>query len=214
MNLRRHVVSQFGNPRGPFGWVAGRIMSRRASNVERTTATVDLLGLSRHAHVLELGHGPGIGLERALRAAPEGRVVGLEHSATMSSMAARRNRRAVRAGRLRLVVADAQAPPADIGSFDAIFSSNVWQFWDDPAATLLAWRPHLAPGGLMAVTFRPPHPGAVAGEALAVGDRIADDLSAAGYDGVHIERVPIGDLPAVCVLGSVGVAVPPHEVPV
>lgn len=201
MSLRQHIVGQFGHPRGPLGWLAGRVMSRRESNVERTIATVRLLGLRPEASVLELGHGPGIGLAHALAAAPNGQVVGLERSTAMSSMAARRNRSAVRDGRLSLVVADAERPPTDIGTFDAIFSSNVWLFWQDPVTTLQAWSSHLVPGGVMAVTFRPPHPKADEVEAIAAGARIASDLSAAGYHQVRTELIPIGDVPAVCVLG-------------
>jgi SAM-dependent methyltransferase len=201
MSIKQQLVSQFGYPRGPLGWVAGRIMTKRTSNVERTLATVDLLGLAPTDRVLELGHGPGIGLERSLALVPHGSVVGLERSTTMRSMARRRNRTALEQGRLRLVTADAQRPPADIGQFDAIFSSNVWLFWDDPAETLRSWLAHLAPGATMAVTFRPPHPKADETEALAAGERIVDHLTQAGYQDVRLELIQIGDVPAVCGIG-------------
>ncbi len=201
MSIRQRLIGQFGHPRGPLGWIAGRIMTKRTANVERTLATVDLLGLAPTDRVLELGHGPGIGLERALAMVPSGSVVGLERSATMRSMAARRNRAAAQDGRLRLVTADAQQPPADIGQFDAIFSSNVWLFWDDPAETLRRWLAHLNPGATMAVTFRPPHPKADTSEALAAGQKITDDLNEAGYCDVRLELIQIGEIPAVCGLG-------------
>jgi len=205
MSIQQRLVSQFGHPRGPLGWVAGRIMSKRTSNVDRTLATIDLLDLSPTAGVLELGHGPGVGLERALAVVVDGSVVGLEQSTTMRSMAARRNRDAERSGRLTLVTADAQSPPPDIGQFDAIFSSNVWQFWSDPIETLRRWQAHLTPGGTMAVTFRPPHPKADEAEALGAGERIVDHLPQAGYHDVRLERIQIGDVPAVC---GIGVAAP------
>lgn len=177
-------------------------MSKRESNVERTIATVDVLALAPTDRVLEIGHGPGVGLERSLAVAAQGSVVGLEQSTTMRSMAERRSKAAVETGRLTFVTADAQRPPTDIGQFDAIFSSNVWQFWDDPVDTLRRWRPHLEPGGTMAVTFRPPHPKADAAEALDAGNRIVDQLTEAGYADVHLETIPIGDVPAVCGIGS------------
>jgi SAM-dependent methyltransferase len=105
---------------------------------------------------------------------------------------------------LAFVTADAQSPPADIGQFDAIFSSNVWQFWSDPIETLRCWLAHVGPGGSMAVTFRPPHPKADEGEALAAGQRIVDHLRQAGYRDVRLETFQIGDVPAVCGIGSAG----------
>ena len=201
MSIRKHLHKQFGHPTGALGWLAGRIMSKRTSNVERTLATIDLLSLDPASRVLEIGHGPGVGLERVLQVVTDRSVVGLEQSTTMRSMAARRNKGAVDSGRLTLVTADAEQPPKDVGQFDAIFSSNVWQFWSDPVSTLARWRPHLASGGVMAVTFRPPHPKADEAEALAAGDRIIGHLSEAGYVDVRLETIPIGDVPAVCGLG-------------
>ena len=197
--IKQRLMRQFPNPQGPLGWVAGVIMSKREANIARTLATVELLELSSDDRVLEIGHGPGIGLEAALDAA--GAVVGLEQSTAMRSMAARRNRRAVADGRLTFVVADAQHPPAGIGVFDAVFSSNVWQFWSDQVATLVAWRDHLTPGGRMAVTFRPPLSNATEAEALAAGDEIVEQLVEAGYVDVRLELIPVGDIPAVCALG-------------
>ena len=115
--IKQRLFAQFRNPHGPLGWVAGRIMSKRESNVARTLATVDLLETCTGDRVLEIGHGPGVGLEAAL--AVSGDVVGLERSTSMRSMAARRNRAAVRDGRLVFVVADAQDPPPGLDGFDA-----------------------------------------------------------------------------------------------
>lgn len=197
--IKQRLMRQFPNPRGPLGWVAGVIMSRRDANVARTLATVDLLGLSPTDRVLEIGHGPGIGLEAALRVA--GEVVGLEQSKKMRSMAARRNRTDVRTGRLSFVTADAQEPTGDLGEFDAIFSSNVWQFWSDPVVTLTWWRDRLVPGGTMAVTYRPPLAGATEADAVAAGDLIVRQLGEGGYDDVRLELVSIGAVPAVCAMG-------------
>lgn len=197
--IKQRLLRQFPNPRGPLGWVAGVIMRRRTINVQRTLATIELLGLGPTDRVLELGHGPGVGLEAVLVKA--GQAVGIEQSSVMSRMAARRNRRAIADGRLRLLVADAQRPPDDAGEFAAIFSSNVWQFWSDQVATLAAWRDHLGSGGVMAVTYRPPMADASRADALAAGDVIVEQLRDAGYGDVRLELIPFGDVPAVCALG-------------
>lgn len=194
------LKSQFGRPHGPLGWVAGRMMERR--NATRAAATVDLLDLAPDARVLELGHGPGIALRHALDAAPDGHVVGVEHSEVMSRMARRRNAAAVAAGRLELVVADVERPPpTGLRGFDVIFSCNVWLFWSTPVATLEQWRERLAPGGTMAIVHRPPAPDATAADTAAAGERIAADLADAGYADIRCEPLDLEGTPGICVLG-------------
>ena len=58
-----HLAGQFGNPHGPLGRLAGRIMATRGSNIERNRWTVDLLELKPHHRVLEVGYGPGLAIE-------------------------------------------------------------------------------------------------------------------------------------------------------
>ena len=65
--IARHLGDQFRRPRGPLGRVAGRIMAQRSSNVERSRWTVERLELNTDARVLELGYGPGLGIEAALQ---------------------------------------------------------------------------------------------------------------------------------------------------
>jgi len=137
-------------------------MSRRTSNLDRTRWTGDLLELAPDARTLEVGHGPGIGLEASLAAVPRGSVVGLDHSRTMHAMAAKRNRADLGAGRLQLPVDDAEHLPPGLGRFDAIYSCNVWLFWTDPVATMAALSDLLVPGGRMAITHLPRHGNATA----------------------------------------------------
>lgn len=198
--VKRHLYDQFRRPRGPLGRIAGRIMSNRSSNIERSRWTVDLLDLAPTARVLEIGYGPGLGLQAALAAAPEGTVVGLDHSSTMCSAAAKRNAGAVDSGRLSLRVGDAQVPPADLGEFDAIFSCNVWQFWDDQVATQRRLAGHLAPGGAMAVTFLPRHDGADVAAADDAATVIEFQLKEVGLVEPERHDLDLDPVPAVCII--------------
>jgi SAM-dependent methyltransferase len=195
-------VSQFGRPRGLLGVVAGRVMSRRPSNRERSRWTVELLELAPTDRVLEIGPGPGLGLAAALAAvgphSAPGQIVGLDHSETMLHMAARRLGGAVAEGRVRLVRGDAADPPPDLGTFDAVFSCNVWLFWPDPVAVLTGLRDHLVDGGRMAVAHLPRHGGATGADARAAGQRILEHLEAAGYVGGELSELPLAPVPAVC----------------
>jgi SAM-dependent methyltransferase len=198
--ITNHLYDQFRRPRGPLGHLAGRIMSKRSSNVERSQWTVDLLGLEPGVRVLEVGYGPGLGIEAALAAAPGVSVVGLDHSSTMKNAAAKRNGAAVRERRLSLRVGDAQVPPGDLGRFDAIFSCNVWLFWDDPVDTLTRLAALLEPGGQLAVTHLPRHGSADASATEEVGDRIETQLKEIGLVDVERHTLHLDPAPAVCVI--------------
>lgn len=198
--ITNHLYDQFRLPRGPLGHLAGRIMSKRSSNVERSEWTVDLLDLEPDARVLEVGFGPGLGVEAALAATPDGAVVGLDHSSTMRSAAKKRNAAAMSAGRLTLRVDDAQDPPDDLGSFDAIFSCNVWLFWDDQVDTLTRLAALLAPGGKLAVTHLPRHGGADASATAEAGDRIETQLKEVGLVDIERHTLDLESVPAVCVI--------------
>jgi trans-aconitate methyltransferase len=102
------------------------------------------------SRVLELGHGPGIGLELLLAAYPEASVHGLEQSEAMIAQATRRNRAAVDAGRLAFELGDA-TEARSLGPFDLIAAVHVIYFWPDPVAPLTALREALAPGGTLAI---------------------------------------------------------------
>ena len=110
MSLRSYVIGQFRRPCGWVGVLAGWIMATRPSNRLRNAWTVKLLELRPGDRVLEVGHGPGLALGLAAAKVPQGRVVGLDHSRTMHAQAARRNRAAIREGRVRFLVGSIEGP--------------------------------------------------------------------------------------------------------
>jgi ubiquinone/menaquinone biosynthesis C-methylase UbiE len=139
-------------------------------------------------------------LAAALARLDTGRLVGLDHSATMRHMA--RRRLGTSSGRVELLVGDAQALPADIGTFDKVFSCNVWLFWPEPVTVLSALRTLLAPGGTMAVTHLPRHGGATRDVTLKAGATITAQLEQAGYHDIRREILDLNPVPAVCVLAA------------
>jgi SAM-dependent methyltransferase len=202
--IKRRLFDQFRLPRGALGIVAGRIMSKRSSNQERSAWTVEVLDLQPGDRVLELGYGPGLGIEAALTDLPRGQVVGVDHSDTMRRMATKRIRSHPHADDVHvdLRVGDAQGLPTDIGTFDKIFSCNVWLFWREPVAVFEQLRPHLKPGGTIAVTHLPRHGDATRDTTMAAATAIRAQLESAGYVGIRHEMLDIEPVPAVCVLAT------------
>ena len=202
MNPAPSVVRQFRQPSGVVGHLAGWIMARRPSNIERNLWTLELLNLEAGDHLLEVGYGPGIAIEAAAKVITQGRITGIDHSPTMYRQARARNRRAVEDGRVRLLTGSVEELPLDAGPFDKICSMNVVQFWDSPEAVFCQLRLCLNEGGRLATTYMPRHRGARPRDAMRRADRIATQLSAAGFSHVAIHENPMKPMPVISVLAT------------
>ncbi len=202
MSLRAAVVSQFREPRGALGHLAGWVMARRASNRQRIGWTVDLLGLDPGDRVLEFGCGPGVGLALCAPRLSSGCVVGLDHSQVMLDQAARRNRAAVGCGRARLQRGGLEALPGLGGGFDKVFSSNVIQFLPDKVAAFRAFHGAMIAGGIVATTYLPRRRGATRETARAMAEEVATAMTTAGFAAIRTAELPLEPVPAVCVLGA------------
>ncbi|MGY1636221.1 class I SAM-dependent methyltransferase [Geodermatophilus sp. SYSU D00742] len=99
-----------------------------AAPSERLAWAAAVVAPSAGERVLEVGCGHGVLV--ALLAGRGAEVLGLDRSPAMVAAAARRNRAAVEAGRVRLQAA--QLLDADLGSgpFDVVVSFDVRAFWD------------------------------------------------------------------------------------
>lgn len=199
--LVRSVVGQFHHPRGLGGQVAGWVMGRRASNVERNRWAVGLLDVRPTDRVLEVGCGPGVALAALAERAVEGSVVGVDHSDVMIRQARRRNAAAVAAGRVRLVHASVDGLRVTGGPFDAALAVNTVGMWPQPAARLAELGGLLRPGGRIALVSQPRCPGATAATSAAAADELAALLAHAGFEVRQIETLDL-DPPAVCVLAT------------
>ncbi len=201
MNIRNYIVGQFGKPRGPVGQLAGWIMANRGSNLQRNSWTIDLLDIDATDRVLEIGCGPGVGLERAVARAIGGQVVGLDHSATMLQQAAARNAAALSAGKLELLLGGLDVLDALSRPFDKVFSANVVQFFADKKAAFRANYTAITPGGTIATTYQPRHKNPERKDALRFAEEVSEHMAAAGFSAIRTEKLPLQPVPAICVLG-------------
>ena len=177
--------------------------------------------------VLDIGCGGGeTALELARAVAPDGKVLGIDLSASVLAFA----RRAVKdCERVRLVEADAQVFPFEPASFDAAFSRFGVMFFADPIAAFSNIHRSLKPGGRLAFVcwralnenqldllplqaasaYLPPQPvhdrDAPGPFAFAKPERVRGILARAGFTDIeitaHDEPVGSGDLEtmlAVC----------------
>src|SRR5918996_2771891 len=82
------MENMFCAPKGALGRLGGQLMSQ---DRWLPAWVLDLLEINPSDSVLEVGSGPGVGLELAAERAHQGKVVGVDPSVTMLEMARHRN---------------------------------------------------------------------------------------------------------------------------
>jgi SAM-dependent methyltransferase len=97
---------------------------------------VEQLGVQPEDRVLEVGcgHGVAVSLVCERLVGGRGRVTGIDRSAKMTAMAARRAREHVEAGAAELVTGAAEATDLGARRFDLVFGVNVAALWRGRAA--------------------------------------------------------------------------------
>jgi len=151
-------------------------MALRPSNRKRNAWAVSLMDVQASDRVLEIGFGPGIAIREIARRATRGQVVGIDRSAVMGAQAGRRNAAAIRAGRVSLVVASIEDPPAFDRPFDKILAVNNMGMWSEPALRLRELAGLLCGGGVIAIVTQPRCPGATAETTAVAARQVVDAL--------------------------------------
>jgi SAM-dependent methyltransferase len=202
MNVWQHISSQFGKPNGFLGSIAGFIMTHRASNRERNTWAVDLLNLQLSDIVLEIGFGPGLALEMMSKFISSGKIYGIDHSQKMYSLAQARNKNAIAAGRMELLLGSVADVPKLARKIDKVLDVNSFQFWDDQVNSLLTLKKCMNKGGTIAIVHQPRKPGSTGSDADNAGHKIMACLKDAGFEGIVLHKKNMKPVPTICVMGS------------
>jgi ubiquinone/menaquinone biosynthesis C-methylase UbiE len=121
------------------------------ANRRYATWAIDLLAPRQQDSVLEIGFGPGVGIE--LLSARAHRIAGADPSAEMLRQARRRNAAPISEGRVELCQASAEHMPFQAASFDKALAVNSMQLWPDVPAGLRELSRVLAQGGRVALAF-------------------------------------------------------------
>ncbi len=144
------MENMFCAPKGVLGRLGGRLMSQD----RRLPAwVIELLEITPSDSVLEVGFGPGLGLELAAQRAHEGRVVGVDRSETMLEIAQQRNQALIEAGRIELHLSTVEKLPVADATFDKAMTMKSLHLWPDAVTGLQEIRRTLRPGGHIAVAI-------------------------------------------------------------
>ncbi len=195
----RRLVGQFHRPHGLGGHVAGWVMAHRSSNVRRNRWVVSQLDVRPSDRILEIGFGPGVAIAALSGLSTNGVVFGVDHSDVMVRIARRRNAAAVRAGRVDLRLATADALPDFGAPLDKVLAVNSMGFWSEPLARLKELHGLLRAGGTIAIASQPRCRGATADTSAKAAREIQLLLRAAGFSPTPAVTLEL-DPPVVCVL--------------
>jgi SAM-dependent methyltransferase len=179
MSLWETVAAQFGKPSGFLGVLAGFIMANRSSNKERIEWGISLLDIQPADHVLEIGFGPGVAIQRMCDLVTDGIIYGIDHSELMVRKASDRNKNATESGKAKLILA-----------------------WDDPVKSLQEIKKVMTPHGIITIVHQPRKPGATDQDSTAAGDRFSEYLEQAQFTNIRIEKKLMKPVSTVCVLGT------------
>ncbi|MGH6834999.1 MAG: class I SAM-dependent methyltransferase [Methylocella sp.] len=150
------------------------------AGTNRTCAAwvTNLLDVQPSDKVLEVGFGPGVGIQLLSSAAPAGHVAGIDASKEMVAQATTRNKKAVESGQVELRHGFVASLPFAGNTFDKALAINSMQVWPDAVAGLAEMRRVLKSGGEVALGFTPysgqPNTG------------LAEALAAAGFVNAHV----------------------------
>lgn len=141
---------------------------------------IGLLEIEPNDKVLEVGFGPGVGINLLARLASGGYVIGVDPSKEMVADARARNKKAIESGQVELRRGSVASLPFASSVFDKALAINSMQVWPDASAGLREIRRVMKPGGKIALGFTPysgqPNSGLI------------QALTAAGFAKAHVAK--------------------------
>jgi SAM-dependent methyltransferase len=198
-------VSQFQDPRGLGGWLAGWTMSWW--NAGMNDFVYEMVDPTPRDHLLEIGFGPGILLKRFARTAELGFIAGVDPSEAMQSLARRRNRDAIERGRMELKRGDIAHIPYPEARFDGICTVNTIYFWTDFEASLREVMRVTREGGRFVLAFRIEEPvpqsfSAKRGLQGFAPERARGLMEKSGFKDLRIEIRRVRLMTAACIIAK------------
>eukprot|EP00063_Salmo_salar_P032263 XP_014007098.1 PREDICTED: uncharacterized protein LOC106575236 [Salmo salar] len=115
---------------------------------------VKLCQIQAHHAVLEVGFGPGLGLQEAFKylTEPRGRLFGLDVSEYMQRVAQKRLGPQLASGRVHLLQGSVECIPLPDHCIDGVFHSNCHLYWPDMATATAELLRVMRPGARMLAT--------------------------------------------------------------
>ncbi|MRX72364.1 methyltransferase domain-containing protein [Bacillus lacus] len=196
-NMMDALSKNFRKPEGILGKIAGKVMSWE--NQEINEWTVEKLEIQSGDNVLEIGYGPGYGIEYILSNYEGTSVDGADVSETMKEQAGKRLQSFIEEGRARLWAVDIEKAELEKESYDRVLSVNNYTIWDSPREGLENVVAALRPGGRAAITMQPRQEDAATEKTKKYAKQIQDDFLACGMENIEVSYKDVRPELTVCV---------------
>jgi ubiquinone/menaquinone biosynthesis C-methylase UbiE len=144
--FRRIIASQFKRPTGLFGIFTSNLMIK--GNRRNYDGLLKDLNIQPHDKILEIGYGPGIGINLIAEKCNSCIIHGIDFSKLMYKRATKLNERYTDNNRVKLLLGDFLKTKIDTNNYDKIFCINVVYFWDDLQQPFERIKSFLKKGGI------------------------------------------------------------------
>ncbi|GAB4368069.1 MAG: hypothetical protein Kow00121_06880 [Elainellaceae cyanobacterium] len=170
------LMQMFGRPEGMLGRLGGIILARTKRDF--TQWVIHSLAIEQDDSVLEVGFGPGVGIQILADIESSGHIAGVDSSKEMVEQAKARNAKAIEAGLVQLHYGSVEQLPFADNTFNKALAINSMQVWSDAMVGLREIRRVIKNGGRIALGFT-----SYSGQART---GLADMLRGAGFTDVHL----------------------------
>lgn len=143
--IKKFIAKQFRQPTGLFGTIAARLMTK--GNLPAIIETIQRLSITDNDCILEIGYGPGLGIQEVLTRNAGCTMKGIDFSELMFTIAKKRNKHFISKNRLELLMGDFLSYDIPENSFSKVFGVNVIYFWTDLAVATEKVKRLLKPDG-------------------------------------------------------------------
>lgn len=127
--MLRNLGLQLRKPSGFFGKIVSTMMIKWNRN--RYKILINDLKIQPKDKLLEIGYGPGIGINMILNRCDSCNLFGIDYSELMHQKATKRNKQFVDSSRAKLMLGDFLETEIDVRDFDKVYCLNVVYFWDN-----------------------------------------------------------------------------------
>uniref|UniRef100_A0A0B7BMQ8 Methyltransferase type 11 domain-containing protein n=1 Tax=Arion vulgaris TaxID=1028688 RepID=A0A0B7BMQ8_9EUPU len=139
--------------RGLFGWLSYTFFVKYNSYMELNA--VRLSNIKPDHNVLEIGFGPGVGLEAAYNIVKngKGKVFGVDYSLFMMETARKRAKKGVNENKIMLYHANVSQIPLNTDSVQRVFHTNSYYYWPNLRLAVREIYRVMQPGAIMVTTL-------------------------------------------------------------
>jgi ubiquinone/menaquinone biosynthesis C-methylase UbiE len=140
----KFIAWQFKKPTGLFGIFSSNIMTK--ANAIKYERMIENLDVRPNDKLLEIGYGPGIGINIIAQRCSSCTIHGIDFSRLMYNRANKCNKPYI-GDKVQLQLGDFLKMPIDSNSYDKIFCLNVIYFWENLMEPFKKIISILKPGG-------------------------------------------------------------------